>query len=141
MGCKGSKNVAPRCETRAEPEDRKETETTETLPMEEVEQPHETPVPEETKVESESFLEEKDLGGNFWTEPAQVEPIMEEVAQVREDIEALPALPETKRGRGHSDGDEETVTTALPREDETPRNMEDKVEGAREPPLCAFCNW
>lgn len=25
MGCKGSKNVAPRCETRAEPEDRKET--------------------------------------------------------------------------------------------------------------------
>lgn len=32
-----------------------------------------------------------------------------------------------KRLRGASEGDEETVTTALPRDDESPHNVDDKV--------------
>mmetsp|Transcript_62218 Transcript_62218/g.136238 ORF Transcript_62218/g.136238 Transcript_62218/m.136238 type:complete len:137 (-) Transcript_62218:67-477(-) len=136
MGCKGSKDVAPRAETRAEPEDRKET--THTTPMEEVE-PSTVPVTEEVKelpvdtepemrVESESFLEEK--------EPHPIEP-MEPPSSACEVL----TVDATKRGRGHSGEDEETVTTALPREDESPRNTDDKVEGAREVPLCGFCSW
>ena len=37
----------------------------------------------------------------------------------------------TKRGRGHSGEDEETVTTALPREDESPRNTDDKATSSK----------
>ena len=36
-------------------------------------------------------------------------------------------MPEVKRLRGASEGDEETVTTALPRDDESPHNVDDKV--------------
>ena len=36
-------------------------------------------------------------------------------------------VPEVKRVRGASEGDEETVTTALPRDDESPHNVDDKV--------------
>eukprot|EP00434_Breviolum_minutum_P007180 symbB.v1.2.006337.t1/scaffold378.1/size217351/15 len=135
MGCKGSKaDVAPRAETRAEPDDRKAT--TETIPMEEVEpvvqvkpevEKVEEKKVEELKVESECFLEEE--------EPHPTEPVAQMEAQMETQV------PEVKRLRGASEGDEETVTTALPRDDESPHNVDDKVEGAREVPLCAFCNW
>ena len=39
----------------------------------------------------------------------------------------IPKVPEVKRLRGASEGDEETVTTALPRDDESPHNVDDKV--------------
>ena len=49
--------------------------------------------------------------------------------QCAKNPEVQVPVPESKRQRGPSEGDEETVTTALPREDESPRNMDDKVGG------------